>query len=78
LPEYDEERVHISDIRKIFAWYSLIKDMVGSPESEAAMNPATEQVEEVVEEVKAAAEEVVEKPKAPKKRAVKKSTEKES
>jgi len=78
LPEYDEERVHISDIRKIFAWYSLIKDMVGSPESEAAMNPATEQVEEVVEEVKAAAEEVVEKPKAPKKRAAKKSTEKES
>jgi hypothetical protein len=78
LPEYDEERVHISDLRKIFAWYNLVKDLVGTPESEAAMNPASEQVEEVVEEVKAVEEEVVEKPKAPKKRAAKKSTEKES
>jgi hypothetical protein len=78
LPEFDEERVHISDIRKIFTWYGLIKDMVGTPESEAAMNPATEQAEEVVEEVKAATEEVEEKPKAPKKRVAKKSTEKES
>jgi hypothetical protein len=78
LPEYDEERVHISDLRKIFAWYNLVKDLVGTPESEAAMNPASEQAEEVVEEVKAVEEEVVEKPKAPKKRAAKKSTEKES
>jgi hypothetical protein len=78
LPEYDEERVHISDLRKIFAWYNLVKDLVGTPESEAAMNPVSEQVEEVVEEVKAAEEEVVDKPKAPKKRAAKKSTEKES
>lgn len=78
LPEYDEERVHISDLRKIFAWYNLVKDLVGTPDSEAAMNPVSDQVEEVVEEVKAAEEEVVEKPKAPKKRAVKKSTEKES
>jgi hypothetical protein len=78
LPEYDEERVHISDLRKIFAWYNLVKDLVGTPESESAMNPVSEQAEEVVEEVKAAEEEVVEKPKAPKKRAAKKSTEKES
>jgi len=78
LPEYDEERVHISDLRKIFAWYNLVKDLVGTTESEAAMNPVSEQTEEVVKEVKAAEEEVVEKPKAPKKRAAKKSTEKES
>ena len=78
LPEYDEERVHISDIRKIFAWYGLIKELVGTPESEAAMNPATENVEEVVEEAKVEIEEVAEKPKAPKKRAAKKTTDKES
>ncbi|MFM7014980.1 MAG: DUF5606 domain-containing protein [Bacteroidota bacterium] len=78
LPEYDEERVHISDIRKIFSWYNLIKDLVGSPESEAAMNPSNEVVEEKVEEVKEVVEEKVEKAKAPKKRAAKKSAEKES
>lgn len=24
LPEYDRERVHVSDIKKVFAWYNLL------------------------------------------------------
>ena len=76
LPEFDEERVHISDIRKIFSWYNLIKEMVGSPESEAAMNPTSEEPTPVEESVDA--EDLVEEKKAPKKRASKKSVEKES
>jgi len=38
MPEFDEERVHASDIRKMFAWYRLVKEIVGTPESEKAMN----------------------------------------
>lgn len=26
LPEYDRERVHVSDIKKIFAWYNILVD----------------------------------------------------
>ena len=47
-PEFDEDRVHVSDIRKMFSWYVMLKDMIGTPESEAIMNPAP--VEEVVSE----------------------------
>ena len=78
LPDYDEERVHISDIRKIFAWFSLVKELVGTPESEAVMNPVQENVEDIVEEVAMAVDADSEKSKAPKKRAAKKTTDKES
>ncbi len=37
MPDFDEDRVHASDIRKMFVWYKLVKDIVGSPESEEAM-----------------------------------------
>lgn len=37
MPEFDEERVHASDIRKMFIWYKLVKDIVGTKESEDAM-----------------------------------------
>jgi len=47
-PEFDEDRVHVSDIRKMFSWYVMLKDMIGTPETEAIMNPAP--VEEVVSE----------------------------
>ncbi|MGQ1891968.1 DUF5606 family protein [Thermophagus sp. OGC60D27] len=26
LPEYDEERVYVSDIKKVFTWFNLLKD----------------------------------------------------
>lgn len=41
VPEFDEERVHASDIRKIFQWYRQVKDVVGSPEAEAVMKHQT-------------------------------------
>jgi hypothetical protein len=39
-PEFDEDRVHVSDIKKMFSWYVMLKDMIGTPETEAIMNPA--------------------------------------
>jgi hypothetical protein len=39
-PEFDEDRVHVSDIRKMFSWYVMLKEMIGTPETEAIMNPA--------------------------------------
>lgn len=47
LPEFDEERVHASDIRKMFIWYKLVKDIVGTPEAEAAMKAELEGAEAV-------------------------------
>lgn len=37
LPDFDDDRVHASDIRKMFLWYKLVKNDVGTEESEAAM-----------------------------------------
>ncbi len=34
LPEFDEERVHVSDIRKMFSWYGLLKDSVSFEKTE--------------------------------------------
>lgn len=65
VPEFDEERVHASDIRKIFLWYRQVKDVVGSPEAEAVMNPPADDVapadDEAVAEVHADAQEPVKK-----------------
>lgn len=36
LPEYDEERVYISDMKKLVNWYYIVKDFVGFKEAEAA------------------------------------------
>lgn len=36
LPEFDEERVHASDIRKMFMWYNLLKDQVDFTEETPA------------------------------------------
>lgn len=41
LPEYDEERVYISDMKKLVNWYYIVKDFVGFKEEEAAA-PAAE------------------------------------
>ena len=43
MPEFDEERVHVSDIRKMFSWYRLVREIVGTPESEKAMSENQEE-----------------------------------
>ena len=35
LPEYDEERVYVSDMKKLVSWYYIVKDFVGFREEEA-------------------------------------------
>jgi hypothetical protein len=65
LPNYDQERVYFSDVKKIFQWYNLLHKS-GNLTIEATANESTEIVEDavVVEET--------EKPKrAPRKKAVK-------
>jgi hypothetical protein len=41
LPEYDEERVYESDIRKLLSWYNILqsKDMLDFAEPEATEEP---------------------------------------
>jgi hypothetical protein len=60
LPDYDRERVYISDIKKVFAWYNLLleKEMITPEEPEEA--PKEEKATEEKPEAK-------EKPKTPKK-----------
>ena len=36
LPDYDEERVYVSDMKKLVSWYYIVKDFVGFKEAEAA------------------------------------------
>lgn len=71
VPEFDEERVHASDIRKIFLWYRQVKDVVGTPEADAAMNPQPES-----ESASVASEPVAESETAVAEPATKKSTRK--
>ncbi len=77
LPEFDEERVHTSDIRKMFTWYSLLKEMIGSAESEAAMSTAVEETPEEMPTMKAKKEEAIaaNAEDAPKKKVAKKKKE---
>lgn len=50
LPDYDQERVYISDIKKVFAWYNLLleKDMITPEEAEEAPEEGKESEEESV------------------------------
>lgn len=45
LPEFDDDRVHASDIRKMFAWYGMLKDIITDeePVAEAAAPVAAEE-----------------------------------
>lgn len=70
LPEYDEQRVYSSDLKKLFKWYSLLADK-GLIDDEKNEEPAA--AEEVVAESEPAKEKK-DKPKKPKKKA--KPTEK--
>ena len=68
LPNYDQERVYPSDIKKIFQWYNLLH--------KAGLITLEEKVEEKVEVEAPEAVEKVEKPKAAKKKVTeKKATE---
>jgi hypothetical protein len=35
VPDFDEERVYTSDIKKIFNWFGLLKDLINAPEKTA-------------------------------------------
>jgi hypothetical protein len=62
LPDFDDERVHSSDIRKMFVWFNLLKDKVEftAPAEEAA---AEEAVVEATSEEKASAKKTARKKK---------------
>lgn len=34
VPKYDEERVHISDIRKMINWYGLLREIIGTKDTQ--------------------------------------------
>lgn len=75
LPDYDEERVYASDIRKLFTWYNLLlgHDMISEPESEESEKKAAE--DESAPDQSAGEAETPETPEkaAPKKAAAKKT-----
>lgn len=68
LPEFDEERVHASDIRKMFVWFNILKDKVDftAPEEQTAENKNAEPAEVEAEvEKKAPAKKTTRKKKEP-------------
>lgn len=69
LPDFDDERVHASDIRKMFLWYNLVKEVVGTEESDAAMKA---EIDGETPDAKANIEEEVVVEELVKKKAVKK------
>lgn len=42
LPDYDQERVYVSDIRKIALWYNLVKNFVADPDPAEETHPTAE------------------------------------
>jgi hypothetical protein len=64
LPEYDKDRVYVSDIRKVFHWYNLLVTN--------ELLDLTDKPEEPVEQEKKEVEEITDKPK----KTVKKTAEK--
>jgi hypothetical protein len=52
LPEYDEERVYPSDIKKILNWYNMLQAKGLVSKEEPVIENAAEILEQVVEEVK--------------------------
>lgn len=75
MPEFDEDRVHASDIRKMFVWYNLVKEIVGTPEAEESMREVlgetsseTSSEAEPIAEAAAEAAATATAPKAPRKK----------
>lgn len=85
LPNYDQERVYISDIKKLFQWYNLLHKAgeLNKPEETAEKTEGTEVAEKAEEAPKKAktakadtAADKAEKPAAAKKPAAKKAADK--
>lgn len=53
LPEYDAERVYLSDIKKVFSWYNLLQSKGLVSMEEPKIENADEVLEKVVEAVSA-------------------------
>ncbi len=58
VPEFDDERVHDSDIKKMFSWYMLLKDQIAEDPKEEATDVKSNAVTEPVKKVKKVAEKV--------------------
>lgn len=69
LPDYDRERVYLSDIKKMFQWYNLLHksgNLIVEEKVEEVAAPATEEVVEEKPKKKAPAKKAAEKPAAEK------------
>jgi hypothetical protein len=53
VPDYDEERVYVSDIKKVLNWYNILQAKGMVSKEEPKVENAEEVKEQVVEEVKA-------------------------
>ncbi|RDV13410.1 hypothetical protein DXT99_19655 [Pontibacter diazotrophicus] len=53
LPEFDEERVYVSDMKKLVNWYYIVKDYVGFKEEEETATTESETETEEGKEDKA-------------------------
>lgn len=78
LPNYDEDRVYPSDIKKLFQWYNILHDsgLVSAEEKEEKSTPTKAEKKETKTESKKPAEKTAKK--SDKKPASKKSTTKKS
>ncbi len=76
LPEYDKDRVHASDAKKLFHWYNILLASGKLTPAEPEATPAEPAEEKVVAEkpAKAAKKPAARKPAAPKKEAAPKAT----
>ncbi len=79
LPEYDQERVYASDIRKVFAWYNLLleHDLISEPVKEEESEEDTTDAEEKKEQ-KEKKDEVKEEKEEAKKATAKKPADKKA
>lgn len=68
IPEFDEERVHNSDIKKMFSWYTMLKDQLVEPVKEVVKDSdvVNDSKKEIITEEPTITEEKVKKPKAKK------------
>jgi len=85
IPDYDKERVYVSDIKKVASWYNILVDqgLVDLKEDESKEEEETEQKQEEAEKVKKEPKKVAQKEtkketKKESKKEPKKATKKES
>ena len=66
VPNYDEDRVYASDIKKVFNWYNVLQAKGMVSKEEPKIENAQEVKEQVVQEVQEAKEKKTSKPKTKK------------